>query len=682
MKGRHLTEGEIMQSKFFFLLLSTILASCTNSGSTPLLTPGPTGYNPDSTQPSPTYTVEPLLAGKGQVTGFVTYNTNLFWSDGHYGKGIWKYSVTDNTDPVLLVPQLHTPEIIVLRGNYFYWVDTFADAGIVGKKVLYQTTLDGSQTVLLREGNILQSTTNQILVDDSAVYWTNGSDYYSSVQIEKVPLDGSSSQTIYTASNVIRAISMDDNYIYWLEKVVSLSPYEYTLFRIAKTGGNIETVCQGLIDVGCVFIEPSFNMTVYNNFVYLGLSGEVVKIPSAGGSPLVMAQSAEICSVGISLYDTNLYWLNYSKSALPAYGGDRGILSVPLDMTSSFSVSVANISASRGLHASPDGLFWAEADQNYLYKIKRLSWGAQSSDTLATGIYTWTIDIAGDYLYFSEIVTGWHYSQIGRISIKTGTRETIIGGLNNDSAALVPTANYLIFGDGYSLKKVPINGGRVETLLLNLNMTFNHLYEKDNVIYFSVGHDTDTIFNGIYKISVDGGSTTLLASDVGSSDIISIQDGYIYYGCYPTSAWPPLAELHRVAIDGGTPEVVFKVQTGKELLAFDGITTAYLKEWIWNDQYKLLKHDIATGQETKLYSGRILFLGMNADAVFIDDWNGFIYRIPKDGGTSYNVLTVPYPLTLDPYWINAGAEDFYFSISYLDETQGNFYEIDLLKRLN
>jgi hypothetical protein len=655
-----------------FIFLALTVASCGGGGGGGSSMPVQP-VTPTDPQNQVQYEVVPLLAGKGQVTSLVTYSNNLYWSDEYYGNGIWKYSVSDNTAPVLLVPRLHTPEIIVVHGNYFYWVDTFADTGFVGKKLLYKTTLDGSQTTLLREGNVLQSTTNQILVDDTAIYWANGSGYYSPVQIEKVPLDGSNPQTIYTASNVVRAISMDADHIYWLEQGAVSG---YTLFRIAKAGGTVETLCQGLIDSGCVLIDPSINMTVYNNSVYLGLAGQVIKVPSVGGSPSVMAQSSEVCPMGITVYDSNLYWLNYSRSALPAYGGEEGILSAPTDTTGSFSVIVANLGVSRGLHVSSDGLSWAEADQNYTYKLKRLSWGSQSSDTLATGIYFWSSDLAGSQLYFTEIFPYAHYSQIGKISFATGTRGTLYGGLTNDSATLVPTDNYLVFGDGYALKKVPVDGGRVDTLLVGNNInniTFNHLYQKNGMIYYSSG--------GIYKIPLlDGGSATLLANDVSSSDIISIQDNYVYYACL-TGAWPPLAELHRVAIDGGTPEVVFKVQTGKELLAFDGITTAYLKEWIWNDQYKLLKHDIATGQETQLYSGRIHFRGMNVDAVFIDDWNGWVYRIPKDGGTLNNILTVPYPLTLDPYWINAGAEDFYFSISYLEDYQGYFSEIDLLKRI-
>lgn len=646
-----------------FIAIFVVLTSCSSKNATSFPNSAPT-----TVQSSPTYTAEVLLEGKGRVTSFATYSTDLYWSDEYYEDGLWKYSVTDNADPVLLASRLYSPDIIVVQGNHFYWIDHFADPSPVGKKLLYETTLDGSQTSLLRQGSSLQGTTNQILVDDTAVYWTNGSDYYSTAHIEKVPLDGSSPQTIYTASNGVRAITMDANYIYWLEKAVSQNMYEYTLFRIAKTGGNVETVCQGLIDEGWVLIEPSINMVVDDNFVYLGLSGQVIKIPSAGGSPSVIAQSLEVCPVGLALYGSNLYWLNRSENALSAYGGSEAILSAPTDTNGSFAVIIANLGVSKGLHVSSNGIIWSEDGQ-----IKRQSWGSSGSDTLASGLYFASSDLASGQLYFSEIASSWSYAQIERISVVTGSRETLIGGLNNESASLLPTHDYLVFGDDHALKKVPVNGGKVETLLSNNIFTFNNLYAKDGVIYFS--------FGGIYKISLDGGSFTLLASDIESSAIISVQDGYVYYTCFWNAASSSPAELHRVAIEGGTPEVMFTVQLGKELLAFDGITTAYLREWIWNDQYKLLKHDIVTGQEIQLYSGRIDFRGMNKDAVFIDDWNGFVYRIPKDGGTLLNILTVPYPLNLDPYWINSGAEDFYFTVSYLDEKLGFFSEISLLKRL-
>jgi hypothetical protein len=211
-------------------------------------------------------------------------------------------------------------------------------------------------------------------------------------------------------------------------------------------------------------------------------------------------------------------------------------------------------------------------------------------------------------------------------------------------------------------------GGKTE-------ITFDHIYEKDGQVFFSSG--------GIYKIPLAGGNATLIANDIGAEKIISVQDGYVYYVWFPSSGtWGgALAELHRVPVDGGTPEVVYRTQPGRYLAAFDGITTVYLEEWIWNDQYKFLMIDIATGKEVHLLSGTFRFLGVNRDAVFIDDMNGRVSRIPKDGGTATNNLNVPYPLTLDPYWINAGVEDFYFSISYLDDAQGYVSEIDLLKRL-
>lgn len=621
----------------------------------------------------PTYTVESLLDITGQITSLATYSTNVFWSAG----GLWKYSVADKTAPILLAPTFYTPTTIVVHGNYFYWVD----AGSVGEKVLYKATLDGSQTVPLRQGSIVQSTTNQILVDDTAAYWTTGAGYYSSsVNIEKVPLDGSSPQVIYTSSGAvtgsIHAISMDDNYIYWLEPSVTVDGY--TLFRVSKMSGTVENLCQGLVIQEAVFMDPSLNMAVGDNYVYLGSSGQVIKIPKAGGSPSVIAQGPEISSLGLTLYGSNLNWLNYSQSALPEYGGGEAILSAPTDSIGSFTIVAPILTSAKGLHASSEGLSWAEADQwhplGYAYKLKRLSWGAANSDTLASGIFLSASDVASGQYYFSEIYS--HFSQMGRISLTTGVREDWLGGLNNGSPTLVPRDNYLIFGDGSALKKVPVNGGRVQTLFFDAGtaeITFDQLYEKDGMIYVS------SYYRGIYKIPVDGGNLTLLASDCGCSDIISIQDGYIYYG-YRTGAYNGPAELHRIPVDGGTPEVVFKASNDRGFEAFDGVTTAYLSEWVWNDQYKFFKHDIATGQEMLLYTGRFGLIGMNTDALFYN-FNGWIYRKPKDGGTWRTILTVPYPLTANN-WINAGAEDFYFSVSYLDETQGYFSEIDLLKRLH
>lgn len=625
-----------------------------------------TGQSP-STPLSPKFKATRILSGKGQITQLAVSGSNIFWADGYAGKGIWK-CVRESGVIQLLVPKLTNPLNIVARSGYFYWIDN---------DKLYRTSNDGSATTLMSTNGANSLT--KIVADDDAVYWQTFESSSTSSSIERVPLNGSTPVKLYTTSNTLKALTTDGIYIYWLETVPSYYNDQLKLSRISKTGGTAETIYQGISS----FADSLHSIPIFylDNYIYIGTSEYIMKIPSTGGNASVLTATG-IEAYGIAVAQGMVYWINYNRGV-----DTYSILTIPSNGGTVVTVA-ANVKSPSNLLASSSGLYWSESDPAFssgydMYRLlKRLSWGTGAVEVVTSGIYLSSFDISDGNIYCAE--SDYYYSkyaEISRIPLAGGAREPLVGGINNNTLAITPTPNYLLIGDVASLKKVPIDGGITETLFTNGRFEIDNIFEQNGTIFFT----SHGVWggSGLYKISIDGGAYIPLTEEAGNySKIVSVKDGYVYYflGKWNGGA-KPSQELRRVPIAGGVSESVFKAPDGTELLEVDGIEIAYLSEWIWNDQYKLLKYDISAGKSTQLYSGSYIFKGYNSTSVFVQDYYGYIYNIPKNGGVSSSVLNIPYPLNIDPFWVKSG-ENFYFSISYLDDTQGYFSEIDFFEQLN
>ena len=641
------------------ILLLFCLVGCGGGGGTS----STTGQSP-STPQSPKFKATTILSGKGQITQLAVSGSNIFWADGYTGKGIWK-CVRESDVIQLLVPKLINPQSILTRNGYFYWIDN---------NKLYRTSNDGSATALMSTNGANSLT--KIVADDDAVYWQTFILSSTSSSIERVPLNGSTPVKLYTTANTLKALTTDGTYIYWLETVPATYSDQLKLCRISKTGGAVETIYQGISS----FFDPLHSVPIYyvDNYIYIGTTSNIIKIPSAGGSASVLATGVE--AYGIAVAQGMIYWINYNRDV-----DTHSILSIPSNGGSVTTVA-ANVKSPLNLLASSSGLYWSESDPAFssgydMYRLlKRFSWDTGAVDVVTSGIYLSSFDISDNYIYCAE--NDYYYSkyaEISRIPLAGGSPVPLVGGINNNSLILSTTSAYLLIGDVTSLKKVPIEGGVTNTLFKNGRFEIADIEEQNGIVFFT----SRGVRSGVYKVSLEGSSCIALSEETGLyGKIVSVQEGYVYYLLGQSNGRGGAnEELRRVPISGGVSESVFKLPDGSDLVAFDGVGTVYWNEWIWNDQYKLIKYDIATGKSLQLSSGSYIFKGFNSTSIFIADYYGNIRQIPKNGGYSSNVLNIPYPLTIDPFWVKSG-ENFYFSISYLDDTQGYFSEIDFLEQLD
>jgi hypothetical protein len=605
--------------------------------------------------------VTPVVSGKGQFKNLVLSGNTLLWSDGDFGKGIWKYS-TGDTSSQLLVPRLSQLSNMVVHGNYAYWINTDSSGT---KFSLYRTTLDGSQTTLLTQEDA-PSPRAYLAVDDKALYFTAkdpSSPATESMALQAFPLDGSTPTILYHVVKGAEGLASDENYIYVLDKTGADS-FAANLVRVSKTDGSTQTLSQNIA-------YANGTITVANGTTYLGTYGNLVKVTAEGGTPTVLTSGGSVEPYWLVVAHDTLYWINYNRDtnsnpysiqSMPVNGGD-------------VTVVATNLSQPSNLIATTDGLYWSEIQTSggmYDSVLKTLSWQTGQITDIAGGMYISSLDISGGNAYLTQYMV----SEISMVSLADGLIHHLFGGVTKTTYTAYATTDNLLIGDGSALKKVSISGGVTTTLAQNWGFDINDVNEQGGTIYFTSSGDK----RGVFKAPLKGGVYVALAQEPGLyGAIVSVQDGYVYYVLSQfNSSGKMTTDLRRVRLDGTAPsESYFEVPPQYSLIQFDGIGTVYLTEWAYNnDQY--LKYDIVTGNVVHLLSGLWRVMGLNSSSLFVADaWNN-VYQAPKTGGNLTPVISVPYPLNLMPNWVPFG-DDFYIIASYLDPTKGDLSEIDYLK---
>jgi hypothetical protein len=637
----------------------------TNAAGTGPASAASNSVTPTIANPTAQFKATAIVSGQGRFNNLILSGTTLFWGDGDSGKGIWKFT-KDNTSPQLLVPRLNELSNMVVHGNYAYWINT--NLGRT-KFSIYRSTLDGSHTTLLTQGNA-PFPASYLAADDTALYFTakEGSSQATStasVVIQRFPLDGSAPATLYHVADGAAGLATDDSYIYVLDET-GADPFAANLVRISKTDGSSQTLAQNIAKVNGA-------ITVANGTIYVGTYGALLKVTTSGGTPTVLISGVE--PYFLSVHQDTIYCINFNSNdydkpciiqAIPVGGGD-------------VTVVATNLREPSNLLATADGLYWSEPQSNGKMVLKTLPWQSGQVTTVAGGLYIWSLDVSGGSAYLTQNMPDTGFSEISRVSLADGVAHLLYGGVNAMTYTFCATADSLVIGDKSALKKVPINGGITSTLAIDIGFDIKDVKDQSGTVFFTSGGAK----SGIYKISDAGGQYVALDQGSGPySAIVSIQDGYVYYVLSkPNYSGGTTSELRRVRTDGSAPsESYFKVPTQYALVQFDGIETVYLTHWLYNDQYEYLKYDIATGNVVKLFSGTWRFTGVNSFYVFFADYFGNVYRVPTNGGQVTSVIWVPYPLELNTHWVPYG-NGFYFIISYRDPNNGYLSQIDYIEQI-
>lgn len=643
-----------------FILMALLFAACSGGGNTGGDgegsgggTPAPNEGNQNTNRNNnPFLEPESLVLVDAGVEELTTNGSALFWSDDPTGKGIWRSDQNGN-DPKILVPRLKRPEGLIVHGNALYWIDTNYN-GVPGGRLLKRMPLDGSlpETISITHGS--HSLPGVLVSDQEAIYWTiHTGDYTAPFAIERVSIQDFSATLLHSSTRKILALAADQTFIYWMEDVPT---FVANLYRVAKAGGTPELLAESVS-------SPITNLVITPEGVLFGTWSKIVRIPNGGNAEEVLVGGrVQFTPRDLRLYQDRLYWINYGGGS---YGHDQ-IVSAPVN-GGDFTVVADELRSAGMLIALETGLYWNEDDPFHtnaleLYRTwQHLPWGSHTPMTLASGPWVNAVDVSGGRFYFAEY-NNWQFSQLTSLPVAGGEIQLHLGGINNEVfTVLAADDRNLFFADHGALKKVPVDGGLAEPLVLDPRLSIRNIFVSDGSVFFFSESGTE---DGLYRVSADGGPPiTLDQTPANYGKILAVHDGDVYVG-YGASGLK-LQELRRVSIDGGPSERLLFAGENNEILGFETPATVYVSRWVWNDQFDLIKQNISTGETQIIRRGRIHFLGFDASALYLaDSWvDTTVLRIPKDGSPSEFVVTVPYPLHLS-HWIH-DAGKIYLAVTAL-----------------
>lgn len=624
------------------------------------------------------YQVESLIGGKGHVSGLTTNGIDTFFSLNIENEGAWAFRA-EGGEPQNLAGRMQEPGGLLVANDHLYWVDN--DYGR-RKQHLYQSSLDGTQTLLLSEGGYSYYEPATLVVDASAVFWPVYAGNSPPNLLQKVWLDGSGTETVYTSTGRIKFLAGDQDYIYWLEEVSTGIPDDTSLYRISKSGGTPQLLSDNLI-------KPT-DLVISGGNVYIGVYGKILMVPVSGGEQVTILSDSYIVPKDIAVLDNEVFWRNQPVQYNPFAIGDvnvaplldgKGatIIKVPVN-GGPIAIVATDLNDPKNLLVNGTDIFWTEAisgqtNYNPYRTLMHIPAGGEAV-ALVSQIFPQNFTTYEEYLYLAEYVSFSGYSQLSRVSIAEGTTEILIGGINQGTIAMAATESQLFIGDGSALKTVSANGGPLTTLAHDGQLNIRQVKVQDGWVFCR----SSSFPNGIFKIPSQGGSFFPISTgDIGyHGPIISIEDGYVYF-LYDSNDPMHFKELRRISVDGGEPERILSVTDQSEILTANLPSTAYIKEWIWNDKYKLVRLDIPTGERTDLYSGSYRYLADSEFDLIIDDWNGSISYVPKNGEAVTNVLEIGDPFNHNNDWLQDGS-NFLFSVGYLGDQEEYFFEVVYLWR--
>jgi hypothetical protein len=184
------------------------------------------------------------------------------------------------------------------------------------------------------------------------------------------------------------------------------------------------------------------------------------------------------------------------------------------------------------------------------------------------------LSIVGSNLFFTrshDNVTG---GQIMRVSTDGGAPTSVVSG--QSAIGLFADANNLIWlGSNNTVKKATLSGGSITTLASNQSLLIGNPTADSNNVYYRQRVNQTGASQRIMKVSRNGGTPVLLATDNVTSELSS--DGTSVYWSAITATGGRVA---KVSVNGGTVRVL--ATTGGGALVRRN-STLYFTDNVFND---------------------------------------------------------------------------------------------------
>jgi hypothetical protein len=230
---------------------------------------------------------------------------------------------------------------MLVDANNVYW--TVADNQAGGTTIMQAPLKPGSAIQLALVPSPLRG--RSIGVDSGFVYFVSGQ------TVQRVPIGGGTSTTVFAAPDPIEAITVSGASLYTLTT--------RHLYAVDTGGGGSTVLATGVDETGDSYVR---RMWVSSGTVFFGNDQNILSVPAAGGAPTVLAAwSNPYNEAGLSLTgnSTRIYWsdangldgINGNIASVPVLGGlPTRVVPAPTGPGAGFIRSMA---------ANGGTLFWA-----------------------------------------------------------------------------------------------------------------------------------------------------------------------------------------------------------------------------------------------------------------------------------------------------------------------------------
>ncbi len=596
---------------------------------------------------SPTITTRSHLVVKG---------TSLFWTDGS-STPVKKVPVIGGAVTPLAI-KVGVPVNLVVRGQDIFWIDDqsgIASSGCVGPgviRVLKKTSLDGTLTIVLGNGDSCAGGTSDIVVDESSVYWVNSTASPNTYTLVKVPIAGGAPTTLVSTLNEIVGLTGDATNIYWEEnRFPDPAGPSSAIKKMSKSGGEPVVIAGGLKALrGGLAITGTQLFFADTNFFD---SSRLMKVSVSGGAVTVLATIVDPTQVKvprkIAVDGLNLYWIDGSTvSKIPVNGG--GIITLASGLQSPVDLKV-----------DANEAIWTETvccAHGQKGSIKKVAIAGGDVSILADGVDApgaVALDASNNVYWTEGGPTGLTegFGRIAKVPIGGGAVTTVASGVSDDLAPIAVDDMNVYIADKFTIKKVPIAGGQVEKLAGT--DFFVRAIATDGV---SVYWNEDP-FSTVRKVPVGGGLVVTLAAGFGPAGPIAVDHTHVYWMDH-------FDTIRKVPIGGGVVVTLASNLAFLDDLVVDS-TNVYFSE---ADTARIRTMSVEGGTISTLVAGppfifRSTILAVDSvNLYWVNQAN--VGSVPKAGGAP--MFIVPGGLASDPFIPNAIAAD--GSAVYWTEVRG------------
>ena len=569
-----------------------LLAGCkSDSTVAPVDTTG--GGGGGGTPPPPTVA---LVATAPLPVRLALANNTLFWLDSSDAP-LNKISLATG-DRAALVHDVPKPERAVSDGSSVFWV-----AG--GQ--LYRTSLDGNTTTLLADGqrDVVARATPELAIDAANVYWVNTVASTScspacTFTIRSVPKTGGTPATVTTTTQPIVSLAVADGFVYWEES--NVVPVDVNgsvgsmIRKVATTGGVPTVLVNGLLNGRIAPPSPGYvpaswqpigGIEVDESSVYFAdvssiSMSRVMKVPITGGTVDLLFSETTGSQTNVvrdlTLDATTVYAIDAtSLQAIPKSGG----ASTPLATALTSPVSLTRTGTS---------LFWIETAccaHGQTGAIKSLGTGGGTPVTVRADIAA-PIGISADASQLVWTAGGpvgeiEGFGNLSRSALDGSQEATLVEAAGGGPFATDGLSVY--FANGFTIKRVPALGGRVERVLIGDAPVRDIAVDGTNLYWVEEGATLS-----IRTRSFGGGVPTTLAIGNGPGSVLRLNATHVYWLDHEDA-------VRRVAKSGGNPETIVPTTTGGITDFVLDAANVYYAEW---DGKRIRKLSAAGGTATTL----------------------------------------------------------------------------------